>query len=194
MRPRDIPNAITIVRIALVVPAAWLLLHQAYVEALLVFALAGVSDGLDGYLAKRYGWHTRVGSILDPLADKLLLVTAYVVLSWLEHLPMWLVLAVIGRDVVLVGGALAYHWLIGRFDMAPTLISKLNTVAQIVLAFAVMYSLGVQALPVGLLEALVWLVLTTTVWSGVDYVLTWGVRAYRARANSDGMQGRGNGK
>ncbi len=194
MRPRDIPNAITIVRIALVVPAAWLLLHQAYVEALLVFALAGVSDGLDGYLAKRYGWHTRVGSILDPLADKLLLVTAYVVLSWLEHLPMWLVLAVIGRDVVLVGGALAYHWLIGRFDMAPTLISKLNTVAQIVLAFAVMYSLGVQALPVGLLEALVWLVLTTTVWSGVDYVLTWGVRAYRARVHSDNLQGRGNGK
>lgn len=181
MRLSALPNIISILRILLVGPVAWLLATQRYLEALLLFGAAGVSDAIDGYLAKRYSWQSRLGSILDPLADKLLLVTTYVVLAWQEILPVWLTMAVVARDVVLVGGALAFHWLIGRYEMAPSLISKLNTVAQIVLAVAAVASLGVVPLPDWLLQGLVFTVLATTLLSGADYVWTWGTRAYRAR-------------
>lgn len=181
MRLSALPNIISVLRIVLVGPVAWLLLTQRYLEALLLFVVAGVSDGVDGYLAKHYAWQSRLGSILDPLADKLLLVTTYVVLAWQEVLPVWLAMVVVARDVVLVGGALAFHWLIGRYEMTPSLISKLNTLAQIVLAVAAVASLGILSLPGWLLHGMVYTVLATTLLSGADYVWTWGTRAYRAR-------------
>jgi len=178
---RALPNIISVLRIILVGPVAWCLLTQRYFDALLLFLIAGLSDGIDGYLAKHYSWQSRLGSILDPLADKLLLVTTYVVLAWLEVLPVWLTAAVVARDTVLVAGALAFHWLIGRYEMAPSFISKLNTVAQIVLAVAAVASLSILPLPVWVLHGLILLVLATTLLSGADYVWTWGARAYRAR-------------
>jgi len=187
---RDLPNLISLLRIALVGPVAWFLVTERYVEALLTFLVAGISDGVDGYLAKRYSWQSRLGSILDPLADKLLLVTTYLALAWLGVLPLWLTLAVVARDVVVVGGALAFHWLVGRYDMAPSLISKLNTMAQITLALAAVASLALLALPAWLLQGLVVLVAVTTLLSGADYVWTWGTRAYRARAAERGNEGK----
>lgn len=181
MNLRDIPNTISVLRMVLVVPVAWFLLTQRYTEALLTFLVAGISDGVDGYLAKRFGWRSRLGSILDPLADKLLLVTTYMVLGWLAVLPLWLVITVVVRDVVLFSGALAFHWLVGRYDMEPSWISKFNTVAQIVLAVAAVASLDLLPMLAGIVEGLIYVVLITTLLSGADYVWTWGVRAYRAR-------------
>lgn len=181
MRLHFLPNLISVLRILLVGPVAWCLLTQRYAEALLLFVLAGISDGIDGYLAKRFSWQSRLGSILDPLADKLLLVTTYLVLAWLEVLPMWLMVAVVARDIVVVGGALAFHWMVGRYAMAPSLVSKANTVAQIVLAVAAVASLSVLPVPPWILDGMIIMVFATTLLSGADYVWTWGSRAYRTR-------------
>ena len=159
----------------------WLILEREFTAALIMFLVAGVSDGLDGYLAKRYGWTSRLGTILDPVADKLLLMGSYLMLWWIDMLPLWLVVAIILRDVVIVCGAFAYHVLIGHYEMAPTLVSKVNTGAQIILVLAVLSDV---LLPIGstVLTILVYVVLVTTIVSGIDYVWTWGVKAFHARS------------
>lgn len=178
---KDIPNLLSIARILLTLPVAWLLLQERYDLALVLFFIAGVSDGLDGYLAKRFNWSSRLGSILDPLADKLLLVTSFICLAWVGLIPFWLVALVMGRDVVIVLGGLAFHWLIGRYDMAPTWVSKLNTLLQITLVLGLVLSHGLHALPDTSLVWLVYMVCVTTVLSGLDYVWTWGRKAYHLR-------------
>lgn len=175
---------LTWLRIGLTVPVAWLLYEEAYVQALWLFAAAGVTDGLDGYLAKRYGWTSRLGSILDPLADKLLLVSSYVILGVQGHLPWWLVGAIIARDVIILVGALAYHYLIGHVEMAPTLISKSNTVCQILLVLLVVMALATAWLPSVVVQGAIYLVLITTILSGIEYILTWSRRAWRGRSFS----------
>lgn len=162
----------------LVVPVVLSLLQERFIPALLLFALAGVSDGIDGFLAKRYNWTSRLGSILDPLADKLLLVSSYLALAWVALLPPWLVMLVITRDLIILAGALAYHFLIGPLEMAPTLVSKINTTAQIVLVLAVLIN-GIWAAFGSVLDWLVLFVCATTLISGVDYIWSWGMRAYR---------------
>lgn len=181
MQANHIPNTISLFRMLLVPPMVVALLNEYYGAALVLFAVAGVSDALDGYLAKRYGWSSRLGSILDPLADKLLLVSAYLILGWLGELPLWLVLVVVGRDLVIVAGGVAYHYFIGSYELDPSLLSKLNTLAQIVLILATLVTHSVLNLPAGMIAALVYLVLATTLLSGLSYVWTWGVRALRAR-------------
>jgi len=178
---KDLPNLISIARILLTLPVAYLLLQERFGEELLLFFVAGVSDALDGWLAKRFGWHSRLGSILDPLADKLLLVTSFVCLAWVEIIPFWLVAMVLCRDLIIILGALAFHLLIGRYEMAPTWISKINTALQIILVLALVLSHGVYPLPGGMLAWLVYGVSVTTVLSGLDYVWTWGRKAYRIK-------------
>jgi cardiolipin synthase (CMP-forming) len=180
----DVPNIISVLRIGMVLPVVAALMHQEFVLALLLYTLAGLSDGLDGYLAKRFNCASRLGSILDPLADKLLLVSTYLALAWLGLLPVWLVYAVVLRDMLILAGALSYHLLIGEYAMAPTVISKINTFTQIVLGVTVVFSAGIYSLPAVLIDWMIWTVLATTLLSGVDYVWTWGVRACRARAGS----------
>ena len=181
MRARDIPNAITVMRFLLVPPVVILLLQERFTAALVVFGIAGFSDGLDGFLAKRFDWRSRLGSILDPLADKLLLVSSFVTLGWLGLIPAWLVWLVILRDLVIVAGATFYHMRIEQFDAEPSIASKLNTGAQILLVLAVLYSFGIQTLPVVLMDVLFYGVLLTTLWSGFNYVWTWGRRAMQRR-------------
>jgi cardiolipin synthase len=177
LEARDIPNAISILRIILVVPVALLLVEKKFDWALYLFVFAAVSDGLDGFLAKRFGWTSRLGSLLDPIADKLLLVTCYVLTGWLGLIPVWLVWLVMLRDVVIVVGATAYHYLFGPFMGEPTLISKINTVAQIVLVVLVIFDRGILQIPERLIEALVSLVVITTVSRGLSYILIWWQRA-----------------
>jgi len=177
---RNIPNIITLLRIALVIPTVYLLVQRQFSYALVLFFIAGISDGLDGYLAKRYQWTSRLGSILDPLADKLLLVFSYFALGWLGEIPMSLVAAVVIRDLIIVVGAIAYHELIGEYDMTPSWVSKTNTFFQIVLVLAVVFSLGAYMLPHRIIEILVVVVTVTTVASGSDYVWVWGRRAMQA--------------
>jgi len=174
---RDIPNLLTVVRIFLTVPVIWMLLEREFTWALVLFGVAGVSDGLDGYLAKRYGWESRLGSLLDPLADKALLVSSFLSLGWLGLIPIWLVLLVLLRDLVIVTGALVYHFQVEHLEAAPSLISKLNTLTQIVLVLAVVCAAGPVPLPEYAVELLVWATLATTLTSGASYVWIWSRKA-----------------
>jgi len=139
VKARDIPNIISIIRILLVLPFVVLILRQEFTWALVLFFVAGVSDGIDGYLAKHNNWTSRLGSILDPLADKLLLVSSFITLGWLNILPVWLVAAVLLRDLAIISGGLAYHVLVGRYEMEPTIVSKLNTFFQIMLVLSTVF-------------------------------------------------------
>jgi len=177
MQARDIPNAISIIRIFLSIPVVLMLLQHNYDTALILFAIAGISDGLDGYLAKHYGWQSRLGGLLDPLADKILLVLSVLSLGWLGLLPTWLVFIVILRDLVIITGAFVYNFQVAELDASPTLISKFNTVVQIVLVLAVVLNQGFIPMPELLLQGLLFLTLITTIWSGLNYVVVWSKRA-----------------
>jgi len=170
-----LPNLITAGRILLVPVLIYFLHEHRFGAALIVFLVAGLSDGLDGFIAKRWGYTSRTGAILDPVADKLLMVSAYVMLAFLDKLPFWLVLAVASRDALIVGGYLVYTSTHGPVHMRPSLASKLNTVLQIVLVLAVL-SAEALAWPLsGWIGPLVWVVLVTTVFSGLHYLWIWAV-------------------
>lgn len=130
----NLPNIITIGRILLVPVAIWLIVAGEFGFAFLVFISAGIGDGIDGYIARRYAMKTQLGAYLDPLADKLLLVSIYISLGFLQHMPAWLVILVASRDVLIVG-AVILSWILGKpLKMQPLMVSKVNTAAQIVFA------------------------------------------------------------
>jgi len=183
VKPGDIPNIITVFRFLLVPPVVVLLLEERFAVALVLFGVAGFSDALDGYLAKRYHWSSRLGALLDPLADKLLLVSSFITLGWLHLIPLWLVGVVILRDLVIVTGAVFYHFRIERLDAEPSMVSKLNTLTQILLVLAVMFSMAVRELPYLWMDVLLYSTLATTLWSGADYVWRWSRRAWRKGAH-----------
>lgn len=179
MTRRDIPNLLTTLRILLVVPVIWLLLQREFGAAVTLFFLAGASDGLDGYLAKTYGWGSRLGAILDPLADKALLMGSFLTLGWLGLIPSWLVITVVVRDLVIVAGALVYHFKVQQLEASPSLISKINTAAQILLVSVVIISAGPWPMAAWITATLVWITLVTTLISGVNYVWVWSRKAFR---------------
>jgi cardiolipin synthase len=158
-------------------PVVWSLLSGRFDLALLLFVVAGISDGVDGFLAKQFHWQSWLGAILDPLADKLLLVSCFFALGWLGLLPAWLVVAVIVRDLVIVGGAVYWHFQIKTLDAEPTIVSKINTFMQIVLVVSVVAEQTFVWLPQGGVGALIWITLATTASSGIDYVWEWSKRA-----------------
>jgi cardiolipin synthase len=171
---RQIPNLITAFRMLLVWPVVLMILECRLSWALGLFFLAGASDALDGFLAKRFGWISRLGSLLDPLADKLLMVGSYLASAWVGILPAWLAGLVVGRDLIIVVGGAAYYLLLHPFEGQPTWTSKFNTLCQIVLLLTVFWHQGVKALPEAWLQGLVYLVSATTILSGVQYVYLWG--------------------
>lgn len=168
---QQIPNIITSLRIVAIVPICWLLLRDAYLTAFICLVLAGLSDGLDGFLARRFGWATPLGAILDPLADKLFISVLIIVFAVKGHLPLWLMWLVLGRDVLIVSGALFYRWLTGALEMKPLFISKLNTALQILLLAVTLLHVGLYALPLELREGLQLLVAVTSGLSGLAYVV-----------------------
>ena len=173
---KDIPNLICVLRIILVFPVVTLILNGDTVFALILFVIAGLSDGLDGFLAKHFHWQSRLGSILDPLADKLLLVSSYVAMAYVDLIPGWLVAAAFLRDIIIVAGGYAYHKFIGEFEMAPSFISKFNTFMQILLIAGVL-SQQLTAIPDYVIDWMVIGTLTTIILSGIDYIVVWGRRA-----------------
>ena len=178
---RHLPNLITALRILLVVPLCWLIDTARYDGALVVAAIAGLSDAVDGFLAKRYGWQSWLGGILDPIADKLLLIAAFLWLAIAGDVPVWLAALVIGRDLVIVGGAVAYYCLIGHFDAAPSRVSKLTTLVQIVFVLGELLRLSrLIDLPDAVRTIAVFVTAILTVASGVHYVAVWSARAWRA--------------
>jgi cardiolipin synthase len=183
MNLSGLPNAISIFRILLVPPVALLIYREDYLLAMLLFAVAGVSDGIDGYLAKRFGWTSRLGSILDPLADKFLVLITFLMLTLKGLLPGWLFVLVFVRDLGILSLSLYYlRRLRESFEIRPQWSSKINTVLQIALVLVVMFRQTVPALPTGLVEVMVALVTLTTVWSWVSYMRMWGGIARKARS------------
>ncbi len=168
-----LPNFITIARIFMVPAIVWLLFKQAYGPALVLFVLAGLSDALDGFVAKQFGLRSELGAYLDPLADKVMLVAIYVVLGIFEHLPIWLVIAVVSRDVAIVGAVLL-SWLLGRpVEMVPHIVSKANTVMQIILVCLVLAELAFHIIPDYLLAVAVVLTGVLTALSLAVYLRDW---------------------
>lgn len=184
MSPRHLPNIISIARILMVYPVVDAILALDCRRAVIWFALAGLSDGVDGFLARVFGWQSRLGSYLDPLADKLLLTASFIGLAWVDVLPVWLAVLVVVRDVVIFGGAVAYYFLLEPFEGQPSLLSKLNTLCQLLLVFVVLLPTDWASIPSGTIPALVWLVTLSTVASGLLYVADWGRRYRRKRVGS----------
>ena len=174
---RYLPNLISGLRVVLVGPIVWALLQERFELAMWLFVVAGVSDGVDGYLAKRFAWTSRLGGILDALADKFLLVSTFVCLWWLGLFPGWLVLLVILRDLVIVIGGVVYNARVEKVMPAPSLISKLNTLLQILLATLGVVHLGLAPMPPWLLHGLMYAIVVTVLFSGIGYVREWSRRA-----------------
>jgi cardiolipin synthase len=177
----NVPNAITLVRFALVPAIVFALLRDEHGVAFALFVLSALSDAADGLIARHWNLRTRFGAVADPLADKLTMLSVGIVLAWQGALPWWFVVAVVLRDAVIVGGALAYHLCIGSVEMAPRWLSKLNTGLEFVLL------LGVLAIGAGYVDDGRWrdvllaAALATVVASGADYVLVWSRKAAQAR-------------
>ena len=159
------------------IPIALALLRGDLVTTLGLFFAAAASDAADGFLAKRFGWQTTLGGILDPAADKLLLATVFIVLAVLRLVPAWLMAAAVARDGVIVLGAIAYRLCVGPLTARPSLISKVNTLCQAVYILSVIGRAQFAVSPAWLVLALGALTFVTIVISGVDYVLRYGEAA-----------------
>jgi cardiolipin synthase len=175
-----LPNVLTVFRMVLIPIFVSLLFYQRFVWALVVFVLAGVTDGLDGLLARRFDQQSQLGTILDPIADKLMLVTAFIVLSMRgvfhsplpKHLPVpfWVTVAVISRDVFIIVGAAAINIMTGFRGFKPSWLGKLNTATQILAITAIMFSASVPAGSGYYLPTIYTSVFTLAILSGVHYV------------------------
>jgi cardiolipin synthase len=138
----SIPNLITLARILLVPVVVWAIASNQMLFAFLLFAAAGVSDAVDGFLAKRFGMASELGAYLDPLADKVLIVSIYVSLGIVDALPRWLVILVVSRDLLIVGGVM-FSWILNKpVNVKPHMVSKINTAVQLLLVGLALASLG----------------------------------------------------
>ena len=183
----NLPNLITFGRLLSVPVAVYLIMQSAHLAAFVLFVLAGVSDALDGYLAKHNNQTTQLGAILDPMADKTLLVGVYVTLGLQGNLPNWLVVLVVFRDLLIVGGVIILFLVRLEVKMRPLIISKINTAAQLALAAIVLAELGFR-LDIGeLVQTAIYVVSATTVISGASYMVSW--TRQMAGVEEDGPRG-----
>jgi cardiolipin synthase len=178
---RHLPNLICLARIALIWPIVMALANANYDFALLLFAAAAVSDGLDGFLAKRFGWTSDLGKILDPVADKLLLISVFVMLTSLALVPWWLTVTAVTRDLMIILGAIALRIWVGPLRGRPSVTSKINTLLQLAYLLGVITNAAGYGPPQGFLTTLAVVVLITTLLSGVNYLMDF-VRAARGAA------------
>ena len=173
LKSLSIPNLITLARILLVPVVVWAMASGQMRIAFLLFAAAAVSDGVDGFLAKRFGMKTELGAYLDPLADKVLIVSIYVTLGITAVIPLWIVILVVSRDIMIVG-AIILSWLVGRpVKIKPHIVSKLNTAAQILFAALVLASHGYNFDAEPLLTLVMALVAVLTLLSVGLYLAEW---------------------
>ena len=170
----SLPNFISIARLMCVPLLVWLIVTNEMAAAFWLFVAAGVSDAVDGYIAKTFNARTALGRYIDPLADKTLLVSVFVTLGLRGGLPDWLVILVVFRDLLIIGGALLFHTLTDRtMRMDPILVSKVNTLLQILLVGVVLARLGVGLEDYGAATVLIYATAATTVLSGAGYLVRW---------------------
>ena len=180
---KQIPNILTICRILIIFPTLWLLYFNQYRDALMLLIIAGLSDALDGYLARAFDWKTRLGSILDPIADKFLIASSFLVLTLQGAVPIWVTAIILGRDLIIFSGAIAYRLLYRNLDIAPSLLSKMNTALQIFSVIYLVFSLsGYPYFATDLLDSLnsylFYLLAFLGFISGIDYIIVWSRKAF----------------
>ncbi|MGH6932463.1 MAG: CDP-alcohol phosphatidyltransferase family protein [Dongiaceae bacterium] len=174
------PNLISLARLLAVPFVVWLILVDRHGIAFWVFVAAGISDAVDGFLARQLGVRSVLGGFLDPLADKALLMSVYVALGYRGQIDTWLVILVVFRDMLIIGGAILYQTMTQSLKMQPLFISKINTTLQITLAAVLLAKLGLEIEDYdGAVRALVYMVAASTFLSGAAYVGIWGWRAFR---------------
>jgi cardiolipin synthase (CMP-forming) len=169
----SLPNFITLGRLLCVPLAIWLVLLDHLAAAFWVFIAAGLSDAVDGFIAKHFDQRSELGALLDPIADKALLVSMYVTLGLAKYLPVWLVILVVFRDALIIGGFLLVAALGYAMRWEPLLVSKLNTALQIGLIGVVLASLGLGLTVPRLATVLIYAVAATTTISGAGYLIRW---------------------
>jgi len=171
--PLTIPNLITIMRFVLVPAVVLAMLNMRWDWAFAGFLVAGISDGVDGFIARRFNQHSKLGAYLDPMADKVLLVSVFVVMGFIGELPLWLVVTMVSRDALIICAVLLSTVMAHPVEMKPLYVSKANTAAQIVLAAVVLgeLALGLHLDP--LRPALILLSGVLTVASAAAYLVAW---------------------
>ncbi len=183
LQARQIPNIITVFRVLLVPPVGWALLTEQYQLAFWLFFLAGFSDALDGFLARYFKWQSKFGATLDPIADKLLMIVTFYCMAWQNLIPWWLFLAIFLRDLIILGGAAAYHFVTRSLQMEPILLGKLNTFLQILLVLAVLTYWAYGLVSAELVRWLVLALLVSTLASGAAYVWIWSRKTKEYKGN-----------
>lgn len=174
---RYLPNALTTLRLLLALPLGLLILRQEYSLALAIGLLAGITDALDGYAARKLNSFSRFGAALDPIADKILVTIAFLCFARVELIPWYVALTIIARDLIIVGGALCYHWLIGPFDFAARPLSKFNMLIQICFCVLLLAAQLFTEIPPTTLQVATTIVLAIAIVSGLDYVMAWSRKA-----------------
>jgi cardiolipin synthase len=174
---RHLPNLICVLRIALIWPILASIAASNYQLTLLLFFIAAASDGLDGFLAKRFHWTSELGKYLDPIADKLLLICVFLLLTWYGLIPRWLTSIAVGRDVLIGLGAIVYRIFWGELRGKPMVSSKINTLLQLLYVLAVIAQQAFGAPGTNVLEALALLTLLSLCISGFVYVREFTQRA-----------------
>lgn len=175
---QQLPNILTLMRIVLVLPFVWFMYKQQYDLALWTLLLAGVSDGVDGFLARQFNWRSQFGSIADPVADKILLVTAFLALGFSGAMAWWVIAIVVFRDICIFFGSIAYWFLVGRYEGRPTFLSKTCTFLMILLGLGVLCNLVWAVIPAVWLLYLSYAVVALCVISMGQYAML-GVQGYR---------------
>ncbi|STX30101.1 phosphatidylglycerophosphate synthase [Legionella beliardensis] len=180
MMLKYIPNALTIFRLLLIVPFLTFLYTHDYAIAFYLYIIAGVTDNLDGWLARHYNWQSLLGSFMDPLADKLLIASSFISLALIGSLPWWLVLLVFFRDLTISFGVIAWYlFMPKKIYFQPTILSKFNTMLQLMVVTLCLFELAfLKFIPTYIFDGLIILTAVTTAITYFDYVWTWGRKAY----------------
>ena len=174
-----IPNILTIFRLILIGPYLYYLSIHQYVYTFYLFIFAGMTDALDGWMARQFHWQTPLGALIDPLADKLLVASSFISLALLNQLPWWLVILVFMRDFTISCGFLAWYWCITRqFNCIPTMLSKINTTLQLLLVTLCIYQLAFYPINKLAFYSVMLLTTITTAITYINYVWSWGKKAY----------------
>lgn len=185
MKLKHIPNIITLARLVLIAPFAAFIMHGNYIYAFYVFLCAGISDGLDGWLARHFSWQSEFGGFIDPLADKLLVMTSFLMLGSLGQIPWWLVLLVFARDISISIGVIAWYvFITEKIHFQPTVLSKGNTIMQLLLVTWCLFQLAYGYTDNAFKHMLIILTTFTTAWTYMDYVRIWGKKAYHYKQHT----------
>lgn len=169
----SLPNLISLARLISVPLPIWFILDGHFTAAFWMFVAAGLSDGVDGFIAKRFDQRSELGALLDPIADKALIVSIFVTLGLADHLPSWLVILVVFRDLLIIGGFLLAAAVTQPMRWEPLVISKINTALQLILLAGVLAQLGLGLDDHGTIQALIYVVGVTTIVSGAGYLVRW---------------------